>query len=120
TLIFQVRKVSHYDGNIIVLMPVPEYAIVLDKMDEDTLDDSLYKDNGSLEIKFAAFVDARCVKQSNSDAMPAVTNGVDQTLRVDGKKTASSLISCSINKPNLFKDPSSERRYELRGRLFLS
>nr|GEX21868.1 hypothetical protein [Tanacetum cinerariifolium] len=29
--------------------------------------------DGSLEIKFAAFVDARCVKQSKSDAMPAVT-----------------------------------------------
>ncbi|GJZ86463.1 hypothetical protein Tco_0658073, partial [Tanacetum coccineum] len=36
-----------------------------------------------VKIKFAAFVDARCVKQSNSDAMSAVTNGVDQTLRVD-------------------------------------
>ncbi|GKB93067.1 hypothetical protein Tco_0979204 [Tanacetum coccineum] len=62
-----------------------------------------------LQIKFAAFVDARCVKQSNSDAMSAVTNGVDQTLRVDGKKIASSLISSSNNKPNLFKDPSPEK-----------
>ncbi|GJR66562.1 coilin-like protein isoform X1 [Tanacetum coccineum] len=41
-----VRKVSHYDGNIVVLMSVPEYPIVLDKMYEDTLDDSLYKDDG--------------------------------------------------------------------------
>nr|GEU60771.1 hypothetical protein [Tanacetum cinerariifolium] len=99
---FRVGKVSHYDGNIVVLMPVPEYPIVLDKMDEDIPDDSLYKDDGSLEIKFAALVDVRCVKQSNPDAMPAVTNGVDQALRVDGKETASS----SNNKPNLSKDPS--------------
>ncbi|PWA68958.1 Coilin [Artemisia annua] len=103
---FRVGKVSHYDGNIVVLMPVPEYPIVLDKMDEDTPDDSLYKEDGSLEIKFAALVDVRCVKQSNSDAMPAVTNGVDQTLRVDGKETASSLISSSNKKSNLPKDPS--------------
>ncbi|GJT04938.1 putative reverse transcriptase domain-containing protein [Tanacetum coccineum] len=52
-------------------------------MDEVTLDDSVYKDYGSLEIKFLALVDVRCVKQSNLDAMPAVTNGVDQALWVD-------------------------------------
>nr|GEU76298.1 hypothetical protein [Tanacetum cinerariifolium] len=34
---FWVRKVTHYDGNIVVLMSVQEYPIVLDKMDEDTL-----------------------------------------------------------------------------------
>lgn len=60
-----------------------------------------------LQIKFAALVDVRCVKQSNPDAMPAVTNRVDQALRVDDKGTASSLISSSNNKPNLSKDPSS-------------
>nr|GFA08131.1 hypothetical protein [Tanacetum cinerariifolium] len=47
---FWVRKVSHYDGNIVVLMSVQEYPIVLDKMDEDTLGDFLYKDDGSLEV----------------------------------------------------------------------
>lgn len=49
-ILLQVGKVSHYDGDIVVLMPVPEYPIVLDNMDEDTPDDSLYKDDGSLEV----------------------------------------------------------------------
>ena len=72
---------------------------------------------GILQIKFAALVDVRCVKQSNSDAMPAVTNGVDQTLRVDGKETASSLISSSNKKPNLSKDPSPGTAFSLTGHM---
>ena len=49
-ILLQVGKVSHYDGDIVVLMPVPEYPIFSDKMVEDTPDDSLYQEDGSLEV----------------------------------------------------------------------
>lgn len=105
---FRVGKISYYDSSNIILMPVPEYPIVFDKMDEDGPDISLYKEDGSLEIKFDALVDVRAVKQSNSDAMEAVNNGVHQTPQGDDKKAASNLISSSNNnKENLSKEPSS-------------
>ncbi|KAI3730894.1 hypothetical protein L1987_62074 [Smallanthus sonchifolius] len=104
---FRVGKVSYYDANNIVLMPVPEYPIVFDMMDEDGFDNSLYKEDASLEIKFAALADVRSVKQSNSDAVKAVSNGVDQTPQGDEKTAASNLMSNSnSDKENLSKDPS--------------
>ncbi|MFS7994811.1 putative coilin [Helianthus anomalus] len=107
---FRVGKISFYDGDNIVLMPVPEYPIVLDKMemDEDGPDNnSLYKDDGSLEINFAALADVRSLKQSNSDAVKAVSNGVNQTDQGDKKNAASNLTSKSNErKENISKDPS--------------
>ncbi|KAJ0493513.1 putative coilin [Helianthus annuus] len=107
---FRVGKISFYDGDNIVLMPVPEYPIVLDKMemDEDGPDNnSLYKEDGSLEINFAALADVRSLKQSNSDAVKAVSNGVNQTAQGDKKNAASNLTSKSNErKENISKDPS--------------
>ncbi|KAJ9554499.1 hypothetical protein OSB04_018544, partial [Centaurea solstitialis] len=118
---FRVGKISSNDAGNIILIPVPEYPIVSDKMDEDGPDNSLYKEDGpdnslykedgSLEIKFEALVDVRIVKQSNSDATKAVNNGVHETSKGNDKKTASNLISSSSNrnnnKENLSKDPSA-------------
>ncbi|KAI3733461.1 hypothetical protein L6452_12904 [Arctium lappa] len=104
---FRVGTISYYDGSNIILMPVPEYPIVSDKMDEDGPDNSLYKEDGSLEIKFEALVDVRTVKQSNSDAVKPVNIGVHQTPQGDDKMAASNLISSSNNKENLSKDPTS-------------
>ncbi|XP_024991465.1 coilin-like isoform X2 [Cynara cardunculus var. scolymus] len=103
---FRVGKISFYDASNIILMPVPEYPIIFDKMDEDGPDNSLYKEDGSLEIKFEALVDVRSVKQSNSDAMKAVNNGVQQTQGAD-KNAASNISNRNNNKETLSKDPSS-------------
>ncbi|KAK9060227.1 hypothetical protein SSX86_020931 [Deinandra increscens subsp. villosa] len=103
---FRVGKVSFYDADNIVLMPVPEYPIVLDKTDENGPDNSLYKDDGSLEIKFAALADVRSLKQSNLDAVKTVSNGVNQTAQVDEKSTALNLMSSSNgNVENISKYP---------------
>ncbi|KAI3816772.1 hypothetical protein L1987_16476 [Smallanthus sonchifolius] len=103
---FRVGKISYYDADNIVLMPVPEYPIVLDNMDENGPDNSLYKEDGSLEIKFAALADVRSLEQSNSDAVKSVSNRVNQTSKVDEKNAASNLMSSSNDKENLSKDPS--------------
>ncbi|KAK9049922.1 hypothetical protein SSX86_031109, partial [Deinandra increscens subsp. villosa] len=102
-----VRKVSYYDADNIVLKLVPEYPVVLDKRDENGPDNSLYKDYGSLQIKFAALADVRSLKQSNSDAVKSVSNGVNQTAQVDEKNTASNLTSSSNGDgENISKHPS--------------
>ncbi|KAK9060224.1 hypothetical protein SSX86_020928 [Deinandra increscens subsp. villosa] len=104
---FRVGKVSYYDADNIVLMPVPEYPVVLDETDENGPDNSLYKDDGSLEIKFAALADVRSLKQSNSDAVKTVSNGVNQTAQVDEKNIASNLMSSSNGHgKNISKYPS--------------
>ncbi|XP_076883094.1 coilin-like [Bidens hawaiensis] len=79
---FRVGKISYYDGDNIILIPVPEYPIVSDKMDEDGPENSLYKEDGSLEIKFAALADVRSLNQSNSDAVKVISNGVNETAPV--------------------------------------
>ncbi|XP_076892516.1 coilin-like [Bidens hawaiensis] len=79
---FRVGKISYYDGDNIILIPVPEYPIVSDKMDEDGPENSLYKEDGSLEIKFAALADVRSLNQSNSDAVKDTSNGVNETAPV--------------------------------------
>ncbi|KAI3516138.1 hypothetical protein L1887_15048 [Cichorium endivia] len=115
---YRVGKISHYDGNNIVLKPVAEYPIVLDKMDEDGPDNnSLYKEDGTLEIKFAGLVDVRSVKQSNSEAVKAVSNGVgqsqsqsqSQSCRDDGSDL---MPSSNGKKENISKDPSPEATKE--------
>nr|XP_043639047.1 coilin [Erigeron canadensis] len=108
---FRVGKISHYNGNVIVLKPVPEYPIVVDKTDEDEdgPDNSLYKEDGSLETKFEALVDVRSFKRSNSDARIAVANGVNPNPQGDDKDVASKLLSISNNnKTHLPKDPNQE------------
>ncbi|KAL8241646.1 hypothetical protein R6Q59_011948 [Mikania micrantha] len=103
---FRVGKISYIDAENIVLMPVPEYPIALDKMDENGSDNSLYKEDGSLEIKFAALADVRSLKQSNSDAAKAFSNGVYQTIQVDEKNDASNLMSSSNGKKENYSCPS--------------
>ncbi|KAI7742000.1 hypothetical protein M8C21_024067 [Ambrosia artemisiifolia] len=104
---FRVGKISFYDGDNIVLMPVPEYPIVLDKMDENGPDNSLYKEDGCLEIKFAALADVRSIKQSNSDAVTVISNGVNQSAPVNEENAAPNLMSKSNEKKeDLSKDPS--------------
>ncbi|XP_071716935.1 coilin-like [Rutidosis leptorrhynchoides] len=102
---FRVGKVSHCDGDNIVLNPVPEYPVVFDKIDEDGPHNSLYKEDGSLEINFEGLLDVRSVNQSNSDATTAVSNGVNRT---DGENnTELKLLSIrNDNETNLSKDPS--------------
>ncbi|KAL8520009.1 hypothetical protein ACS0TY_010809 [Phlomoides rotata] len=69
---YRFGKVSWYnpDSNQTMLLPVPEYPIVLKKADEDEaaqLDNSLYKEDGSLEIDFSSLIDVRIFNNGKSE-----------------------------------------------------
>ncbi|KAI3467611.1 hypothetical protein Pfo_024274 [Paulownia fortunei] len=68
---YRVGKVSWYnaESNQTMLVPIPEYPIVPKKVDEDEAvqpDNSLYKEDGSLEIDFSSLIDVRIFKNGSS------------------------------------------------------
>ncbi|XAR48119.1 hypothetical protein NMG60_11030835 [Bertholletia excelsa] len=80
---FRVGKISRFDpkSNTILLIQLPEYPIPFEKSDEgDRVQsaDSLYGENGSLEIHFKSLIDVRIVKHGNSAPAKAITSGVGQ------------------------------------------
>ncbi|KAL6562696.1 hypothetical protein OROGR_003703 [Orobanche gracilis] len=71
---YRVGKVSWYNAGSgrTMLLPVPEYPIVSGKDDEDEavqLDNSLYNEDGSLEIDFSLLMDVRIINNGNSRPM---------------------------------------------------
>ncbi|KAL6969371.1 hypothetical protein U1Q18_029084 [Sarracenia purpurea var. burkii] len=80
---FRVGRTSWYDSESdrVLLTPLPEYLITFDRPDEDACaqppDDSLYGEDGSLEIEFSSLADVRIVKHGNSDSTKAVTGSVN-------------------------------------------
>lgn len=72
---FRVGKISLYNAksNKIILVPVPEYPLEK-KVDEETstLDASLYKEDGTLEIDFSSLLDTRIVKHGSSSVAKMV------------------------------------------------
>ncbi|XP_076920568.1 uncharacterized protein LOC143581743 isoform X2 [Bidens hawaiensis] len=47
---FRVGRISYYDAKDIVLILVTKYPIVSDKINENAQNDSLYKEDGTLEV----------------------------------------------------------------------
>ncbi|XP_052185151.1 coilin isoform X2 [Diospyros lotus] len=80
---YRVGKTSWYDAksNRVLLTPVPEYPIHLQKPDEDASEppseNSLYGEDGSLEVDFSLLIDARIVKHGQSDLSKVVTGWVN-------------------------------------------
>ncbi|CAA3006092.1 Hypothetical predicted protein [Olea europaea subsp. europaea] len=81
---YRVGKVSWVDteSRQTMLMPVPEYPVVSKKLDEDESatqpDNSLYNEDGSLEIDLSSLVDIRIVKGGNTgprNTSPSCENG---------------------------------------------
>ncbi|XP_057493949.1 coilin-like isoform X2 [Actinidia eriantha] len=74
----------------ILLVPVPEYPIIFDKQtDEDALaqpNNSIYGEDGSLEISFLSLIDVRVVKHGNPVPAKAVT-GWDSVAPIGNKVT---------------------------------
>lgn len=61
----------------IILMPVPGYPLITKNVDEEPdkqPDDSLYKEDGSLEIGFATLIDVRIVKDGHEGSTEAATD----------------------------------------------
>ncbi|KAL7196958.1 hypothetical protein ACSBR1_036882 [Camellia fascicularis] len=70
---FRVGKTSRCDpiSHSILLTPVPEYPLIFEKQPDGDAwaqppDNSLYREDGSLEIDFSTLVDVRIVKHGNS------------------------------------------------------
>ncbi|KAL2543304.1 sphere organelles protein-related [Abeliophyllum distichum] len=69
---YRVGKVSwvNTESSRTMLMPVPEYPVFSKKLDEDESptepDNSLYKEDGSLEVDLCSLVDVRIVKGGNT------------------------------------------------------
>ncbi|XP_047316759.1 coilin-like [Impatiens glandulifera] len=81
---FRVGKTSRFDSqsNVILLTPLPEYPIIFEKksdeeeekeeegeVSEQPDNNSLYKEDGSLEIDFALLDDVRIIELVNQDPM---------------------------------------------------
>ncbi|XP_075504738.1 coilin-like isoform X1 [Primulina tabacum] len=98
---YRVGEVSFYntESNQTILLPVSDYPIVSKKADEDgvePLDNSIYKDDGSLEIDFSSLVDVRVIKDGSSGP-----GNVDASLAsegpLDNKNASKPVSSCHIN-----------------------
>ncbi|XP_057497050.1 coilin-like isoform X3 [Actinidia eriantha] len=74
----------------VLLVPVPEHPIIFDKQpDEDALaqpNNSIYGEDGSLEISFLSLIDVRVVKHGNPVPAKAVT-GWDSVASIGNKVT---------------------------------
>nr|GEU83927.1 hypothetical protein [Tanacetum cinerariifolium] len=102
---FRVGRISYYDAKDIVLIPVPEYPIVLGDIKEDGPNESLYGEDGTLEINYSALVDVRNVEQYVPHATKAASNGVNQTLLSSDMDASENLVSNSNdNNTDLPKD----------------
>ncbi|XP_059657823.1 coilin isoform X2 [Cornus florida] len=111
---FRVGKTSLYDSesNRIVLTPVPEYPVVLEKqVDEEASaqqpDVSPYKEDGSLEIDFSSLVDVRIVEHGNSDPAKAVTSRVDK-VPMCNTDSVSSTVPKNNDKQTVAPTPEKE------------
>lgn len=90
---FRVGRISYYDARDIVLIPVPEYPIATDKTDENRPNDSLYGEDGSLEINYSALLDVCYVKQYEPEANKTVSNGVVEQAPVIADKDTTTNVS---------------------------
>ncbi|KAL6547423.1 hypothetical protein OROMI_023144 [Orobanche minor] len=82
---YRVGKVSWYNAGSgrTMLVPVPEYPIVSGKDDEDEavqLDNSLYKEDGSLEIDFSSLIDVRIINGNLRPVYEAVSQLSESSL----------------------------------------
>ncbi|KAD0345284.1 hypothetical protein E3N88_44421 [Mikania micrantha] len=107
---FRVGRITYYDAKDIVLIPVTDYPIVSEKVNEDGHNNSLYGEDGTLEINYSALVDVRNVKQYDPDATEPLSDGVDRTHKSDDKDAIENLVSNSNNNIDVPKhsNPGSE------------
>ncbi|KAL3501111.1 hypothetical protein ACH5RR_035560 [Cinchona calisaya] len=101
---FRVGRVSWCCSKSVklILMPVPGYPIISKNSDEDEPDqqaeNSLYKEDGSLEIDFSTLVDVRVVNDGN-EGPPEVT-----TAEVNGGLAATENATLSVPSSNNDKE----------------
>ncbi|PSS13619.1 Coilin like [Actinidia chinensis var. chinensis] len=106
---FRVGKASRYDpeSDRVLLTPVPEYPITFEKPDEELADNSLYGENGALEIDFSSLVDVRIIKDGNLDCPKPVTGRGNQGSVGNGGPT--SIVVPSNDNKQTPADPTPEK-----------
>ncbi|XP_057484962.1 coilin-like [Actinidia eriantha] len=107
---FRVGKASRYDpeSDRILLTPVPEYPIAFEKPDEEQADNSLYGENGALEINFSSLVDVRIVKHGNSDPPTPVNGRGNQASVCNGGLTSTVVPRNDDNQTPVGANPEKE------------
>ncbi|XP_075523911.1 coilin-like isoform X2 [Primulina tabacum] len=98
---YRVGKVSFYntESNQAILAPASDYPIVSKKADEgeaEPLDNSLYKEDGWLEIDFSSLVDVRIIKDGSSGSVNVDASLVSEG-PLDNKKASKPGSSSRIN-----------------------
>ncbi|KAL8201332.1 hypothetical protein R6Q57_012671 [Mikania cordata] len=106
---FRVGRITYYDAKDIVLIPVTDYPIVSEKVNEDGHNNSLYGEDGTLEINYSALVDVRNVKQYDPDATEPLSDGVGRTHKSDDKDATENLVSNSKNNIDVPKHSNPEK-----------
>ncbi|KAL1565221.1 coilin-like [Salvia divinorum] len=91
----RVGKVSWYNAESkqTMLLPVPEYPLISEEDDDDEateLDNSLYREDGSLEIDFSALIDVRVLTNRGSKPGNKAITRVSEasTSNINALKTA--------------------------------
>ncbi|XP_021992946.1 coilin [Helianthus annuus] len=97
---FRAGRISYYDAKDIVLIPVPEYPIVTEQINDNGPNDPLYGEDGSLEINYSALVDVRNIMQHDPDAMEIVNIGTSQSQTPPSKVAAKNLVF-NVNDNNI-------------------
>ncbi|XXG88764.1 hypothetical protein AAC387_Pa12g0937 [Persea americana] len=89
---FRVGKISSYDplSGKVMLVPVPEYPLVLDEKKDEAVEllsiNTLYNEDGTLEIDFTSLIDVRVINRDEAD--PMTVNG--SQVPVKGQEAGSS------------------------------
>ncbi|XP_042057236.1 coilin-like [Salvia splendens] len=114
----RVGKVSWYNAESqqMMLLPVPEYPLVYEEDDEGEateLDNSLYREDGSLEIDFSALIDVRVLTNGGSTPGNKVVTRVNEvsTSNMNALKTA---LPGSSGEPT--SEPSPDTRESDHGK----
>ncbi|KAL1828704.1 coilin isoform X2 [Daucus carota subsp. sativus] len=75
---FRVGSVLWYkpESKTVMLTQVPEYPVIREKLNEDASapqpDNSIYNEDGSLQVDFSSLIDVRIVKHGDSDCLKPV------------------------------------------------
>ncbi|KAL8111728.1 hypothetical protein AgCh_019440 [Apium graveolens] len=112
---FRVGNVLWYkpDSKEVMLMPVPEYPVIPEKLNEDASEsqpnNSVYNEDGSLQIDFSSLIDVRIVKHGNSDSSkPVVDYNNGDSLKANTDKVGNSALTNTVGVSNSPKAGNGE------------
>ncbi|XP_068665342.1 coilin isoform X2 [Aristolochia californica] len=106
---FRVGKISFYDSVLkrIALVPVPEYPIsAKDEENETVVGPTLYNEDGSLEVDFAALVDVRIFNSEKPDPVADNTGQSNGTPMIHDSKMPHATVKENGGQPDVWEEIS--------------